>query len=140
MRPHAIVALLRWVDPQIRPRAANGATNTIKKYALHVDPPLEGAPNDYYLNSRLVTEHNSETWAIAYEASMDVPGGSTITFRTADRNCIATAACGRGSACESEALDRSEVVPASENAEQPFLSEGATVPWIHFDVTRVERL
>ena len=110
-------------------------------YELHVDPPLSGAPNDYYLNSRDGTNaHDSTTWAIAYDATIDVAGGATITFRTYDNNCRSTLACGKGSACESPELDRSDVVPAAPDTQQPFTKDNKTPQWLHLDVTAIDPL
>ncbi len=72
--------------------------STYNSYELHVNPPVPGAPNDYFLNSRT---GGDQTFVIRldYEATIAVPGGGTIQFRSTDSNCrqitnCATQECG----------------------------------------------
>lgn len=72
--------------------------STYNSYELHVSPDVPGEPNDYFLNSRT---GGDQTFVIRldYEATIAVPGGGTIQFRSTDSNCrqitnCATQECG----------------------------------------------
>jgi hypothetical protein len=119
--------------------------STYSSYELHVTPPVDGAPNDYFLNARDGTdEHDGSTWALDYAASIKVHGGGTITFKTFDSNCTAELNCGvrpQGT-CQSRILDLSGAVPAppATFSQPPKNATGAPVQWLFIDVTNVEAL
>ena len=130
-----------WTGADLWYEGGEAPIDSYATYALHVEPASAGAPEVYYLNARDGSNaHDSTTWAIAYDATLDVRGGSTIRFRTYDNNCRSTLACGKGTTCESPELDLSEVTPARENPAQPFNDNGKSPQWLHFDVTNVEKL
>lgn len=62
------------------------ATGTYNSYELHVEPPVEGAPNVYYLNSRTGGD-TPMLIRLDYEAKFPIQGGGTIRFRSFDLNC-----------------------------------------------------
>lgn len=62
------------------------ATGTYNSFELHVEPPVSGAPNVYYLNSRTGGD-TPLLIRLDYEATFPIQGGGTIRFRSFDLNC-----------------------------------------------------
>jgi hypothetical protein len=117
-------------------------------YELHVTPKVPSAPNDYYLNSRDGTdEHDGNTWALNYTATMRTNGGSTITFRSFDSNCVEIMNCGPNATIATvcaapRSLDLSgSVPPPPATLSMPVKNaQGATGQWVFIDVTDVRML
>ncbi|MDF3066227.1 MAG: hypothetical protein K0R38_1828 [Polyangiaceae bacterium] len=122
--------------------APNSTYNT---YELHVTPKVEGAPNDYYLNSRNGTNEGHESWALNYTATFPVTGGGKVNFRVFDSNCRQIMNCGPGTGSSNCAAPRQLDLSATDpkppgSFTQPFVGgapNGATGQWVFFDVTSV---
>ena len=121
--------------------------STYESYELHVTPKVQGAANDYYLNARDGTdEHDGNTWVINYAASIKVPGGGTITYRTFDSNCAEIMNCGPNSrtapVCMPRIVDLTGAVPPPPPgfSQPPANAQGSPGQWFLIDVTDVRAL
>jgi hypothetical protein len=114
---------------------------TYNSYEFHVEPPVPGAPNVYYLNSRTGGDQQIVI-RIDYEATFPVQGGGTIRFRSFDLNCrqitnCATNECGplTPKPLTLEAVATADPPPAATFT-QPFQT-GANIgrgQWVYVDV------
>lgn len=117
--------------------------STYNSYELHVTPKVEGAANDYFLNSRNDTNEGHESWALNYTATIPVTGGGKVNFRVYDSNCRQIMNCGPGtgsSSCKApRTLDLSVVDPKPPASfSQPLIGEpSAPGQWVFIDVTAV---
>jgi hypothetical protein len=123
--------------------APNSTYNT---YELHVTPKVAGAPNDYFLNARDGSGEDHSSWALNYMASIKVPGGGTLTFRSFDSNCRQIMNCGPGGGsnmCRApRTLDLTGSVPPPPGnfVQPPKNAQNATGQWVFIDVTDVKAL
>jgi hypothetical protein len=117
---------------------------TYNSYEMHIDPPVPGAANTYFLNSRT---GGDQTWVIRldYEATFPVMGGGTIRWRSFDLNCRQITNCDDN---ECGPLTPKPVAVASVAGANPpppatFVqpyNTGANVgrgQWVYIDVTDV---
>ena len=117
---------------------------TYNSYELHVQPPINGAPNDYFINSRTGNDDQSIV-RIDFVATFPVQGGGTILWRSTDANCRQITNCDDNECGPLEPHPLS--LPAVSNANPPppatFIQPyqtGANVgrgQWVYFDVTNV---
>jgi hypothetical protein len=117
--------------------------STYNSYELHVNPRVEGAPNDYFLNSRT---GGDQTFVIRldYEATFPVQGGGTVQFRSTDSNCrqitnCATQECGPVGPKPVVLASVMNADPAPAGFMQPYQT-GANIgrgQWVYIDVTNV---
>jgi hypothetical protein len=122
--------------------APNSTYNT---FEFHVTPKVDGAANDYFLNSRNGSNEGHETWALNYTATFPVTGGGKLNFRIYDSNCRQLMNCGPGtgsSTCTApRQLDLSATDPKPPASfTQPFVGgapNNATGQWVFIDVTAV---
>jgi hypothetical protein len=117
---------------------------TFNSYELHVDPPVPGEPNDYFLNSRT---GGDQTFVIRldYEATIAVPGAGTLQFRSFDANCRQITNCSTNEC--GPVTPKPLIVSTVMNAEPPppltFTQPFQTDPslgrgqWVYIDVTDV---
>jgi hypothetical protein len=117
---------------------------TFNSYELHVEPQVPGAANDYFLNSRPGNEQQLVV-RLDYTATVAVPGGGTIQFRSFDLNCRQITNC---STTECGPLTPKPLITASVmNADppppptfvQPFQTSAnaGRGQWVYIDVTSV---
>jgi hypothetical protein len=119
---------------------------TYNTYELHVEPPVEGAPNVYYLNSRTGGDQQVVI-RMDYTATFPVQGGGTIRFRSFDLNCrqitnCATNECGplNPKPLTVAAVQNASPPPAATFS-QPYQT-GANIgrgQWFYIDVTEAAR-
>jgi hypothetical protein len=117
---------------------------TYNSYELHVQPPVAGAANDYFINSRTGNDDQSIV-RINFEATFPVQGGGTILWRSTDANCRQITNCDDNECGPLE--PHPLALPAVSNANPPppatFIQPyqtGANVgrgQWVYFDVTNV---
>ncbi len=119
------------------------ANTTYNSYELHVQPPVAGAPNDYFVNSRTGGDDQSIV-RINFEATFPVQGGGTILWRSTDSNCrqitnCATQECGPLTPRPLSLAAVDNASPPPTGFTQPYQT-GANVglgQWVYFDVTAV---
>jgi hypothetical protein len=114
---------------------------TYNSYEFHVEPPVPGAANVYYLNSRTGGDQQIVI-RLDYEATFPVQGGGTIRFRSFDLNCrqitnCATNECGplTPKPLTMEAVANADPPPAASFT-QPYQT-GANIgrgQWVYVDV------
>jgi len=128
-----------------------GGTPTDSKwntYEIHVDPPVSGAKNVYYLNAfptASMFDGLHETFYMKYNASFPVLGGGTMTLVIHDSNCLGQQNCGgnRDSDCTMpRTIDLSGMSPPPPSPfAQPRVNDvdGKQYhpQWLFFDVTSV---
>jgi hypothetical protein len=118
-------------------------TGTYNTYELHVEPPVSGAPNVYYLNSRTGTDEQLLI-RLDYEATFPVQGAGTVRFRSSDSNCrqitnCRTNDCGPLNPKPLEVASVRNADPPPMAFTQPYQS-GANVglgQWVYVDVVDV---
>jgi len=119
-------------------------TGTYNSYEMHVEPPVPGAPNAYFLNSRTGGD-TPFLIRLDYEATFPVQGGGTIRWRTFDLNCRQITNC-NDNECGSlgpKPLTQPTVAganpPPPATFTQPFQSaaNAGLGQWIYIDVTAV---
>ena len=117
---------------------------TYNTYELHVTPKVDGAPNDYFLNSRNGTGEGHESWGLNYTATFPVTGGGKLNFKIFDSNCRQIMNCGPGvgsTTCAApRTIDIGAADPKPANFTQPYVGgapSGATGQWVLIDVTAV---
>jgi hypothetical protein len=120
------------------------APGTYNSYELHVQPPVDGAPNDYFVNSRTGNDDQSVV-RINFEATFPVRGGGSVLWRSTDANCRQITNCD-DSECgplEPHPLTLAAVNNADPKPpvtfSQPY-ETGANVgrgQWVYIDVTAV---
>jgi hypothetical protein len=84
----------------------------------------------YYLNSfpMVATPYeNHQTFPVAFTHDIPVPGGGTVTYYTADRNCHAIDNCGIGFRAVSCAVSDGRMVPNEPNLTIPTMYMGKSV-------------
>jgi hypothetical protein len=114
---------------------------TYNSYEFHVEPPVQGAPNVYYLNSRTGGDQQIVV-RIDYTATFPVQGGGTIRFRSFDSNCrqitnCATNECGPLNPKPLTVAAVQNASPAPAAFVQPYQT-GANIgrgQWVYVDVT-----
>jgi hypothetical protein len=122
--------------------APNSTYNT---YEFHVTPKVDGAKNDYFLNSRNGSGEGHESWALNYTATFPVTGGGKLNFTVFDSNCRQIMNCGPGTGSSNCAAPRQLDLSATDpkppgSFTQPFVGgapNGATGQWVFLDVTAV---
>jgi hypothetical protein len=115
---------------------------TYNSYEFHVEPPVPGAPNVYYLNSRTGGD-TPLLIRLDYDATFPVQGGGTIRFRSFDLNCrqitnCTTTECGplTPKPVTMDGVGQADPPPAAPFA-QPYQT-GANIgrgQWVYVDVT-----
>jgi hypothetical protein len=127
-------------------QANNSIWNT---YELHVNPPVPGEANVYFLNafpSGSVWCEKEASYQIGYTASFKVLGGGTMKFTIHDSNCLAQQNCGPDDSATTtvcaapRTVDLSGMTPAATFTQPPKNSVGGTTyypQWLYFDVTSV---
>jgi hypothetical protein len=128
-----------------------GGTPTDSKWntwEIHVDPPVAGAANVYYLNA-FDTASQYDGWhgtfPMKFSASFPVMGGSKLTLVIHDSNCLGQQNCGETPkagqpTCDApRSVDLSGMLPQPTNFAQPYTqSAGSLHPqWLFVDVTSV---
>jgi hypothetical protein len=117
---------------------------TYNSYEMHINPPVAGAANTYFLNSRTGTDAPALV-RLDYEASFPVRGGGNILWRSFDLNCrqitnCNTTECGTiGPKPVTLDTVRNANPPPPTTFTQPFQT-GANIgrgQWIYIDVTNV---
>jgi hypothetical protein len=100
-------------------------------YKLIVKNPAGTEVQHYYLNSfpsgTGVSFENHNSFAIAYTHDITVPGGGTVSYYTADRNCHAIDNCGAGSRSATCAVTDGRMVPNEQNLVLPTMYNGKPV-------------
>jgi hypothetical protein len=110
--------------------------STYNSYELHVTPAVTGAPNDYYLNAAATSsEEDHLGFVLNYNATIKVPAGGTITFRTYDSNCRQIMNCGNFTA----SCPMPRTLPTTSWAPPPptTFMQPYNGQFVHFDVTSV---
>ncbi len=130
-------------------------------YEIDVSPAVAGltnvagtgatAHNVYYLNGVPANEtpHNGPTTHLTFciddLATIKVPAGGTVTFKSFDSNCVQVENCGstRGSNCSSpQSVSLAGAVPfdstvMSFNQSQPWKTSTGYGQWVLFDIKNV---
>ena len=115
-------------------------------YEIHVDPPVPGAANVYYMNAFPASSgfcEKHETFPFKYMASFPVLGGGTIRMTIHDSNCLAQQNCGAPNAqptCKSpRTIDLTGLSPQPPASfVQPYVqSNGYHPQWLFFNVKSV---
>jgi hypothetical protein len=128
-----------------------GGTPTDSKwntYEIHVDPPVTGEKNLYYLNSFPSTPsgwcEKHETFPMKYTASFKVMGGGKLTMVIHDSNCLGQQNCGGPDSQPSCASPRTmdltgmPAVTSPMPFTQPYKQSNGFYPqWLYFDVKSV---
>ena len=122
--------------------APNSTYNT---YELHVTPKVDGAANDYFLNSRNGSNEGHESWGLNYTATFPVTGGGKLNFRVYDSNCRQIMNCGPGTGSSTCKAPRTIDLAATDpkppaSFTQPYVGgapAGAYGQWVFIDVTNV---
>ncbi len=114
---------------------------TYNSYELHVEPEVDGAPNDYFVNSRVGNDDQSVV-RINFEASFPVRGSGSVVWRSTDANCRQITNCDDADCGPLEphpltlaAVDNADPKPPV-TFRQPF-ETGANVgrgQWVYIDV------
>ncbi|HVV17700.1 MAG TPA: hypothetical protein VHH90_10880 [Polyangia bacterium] len=143
-------------------QAASGNGNDYNTYELDVSPAVAGltnvvgsgstAYNVYYLNAVPANESphigggptQHLTFSIDDIATIKVPGGATVTFKTFDSNCVEVQNCGvtSGSVCTSpQKLSLAGAVPPAPSsfdiANQPYVTATGHGQFVFFDIKSV---
>lgn len=128
-----------------------GGTPTDSKWntwEIHVDPPVAGAPNVYYLNA-FDTASKYDGWhgtfPMSFSASFPVMGGSKITLVIHDSNCLGQQNCGQTPesgqpSCDApRSVDLSGMSPQPTNFAQPYTQSNESLhpQWLFVDVKSV---
>lgn len=112
-------------------------------YEIHVDPPVAGQPNVYYLNSFPTASgyERHETYVMKYSAKFAVTGGGMITFVVHDSNCLGQKNCGPtpGTECRApRTIDLTGLSPQPPASfTQPYMTTFGTPQWLFFDVQSI---
>lgn len=128
-----------------------GGTPTDSKWntwEIHVDPPVTGAANVYYLNAfDTASQYDGwhSTFPMKFSASFPVMGGSKITLVIHDSNCLGQQNCGQtpkeGQAtCDApRSVDLTGMMPQPMNFVQPYTQAANSLhpQWLFVDVTSV---
>jgi hypothetical protein len=114
-------------------------------YEIHVNPPVPGAANVYYMNAfpngPFCEKH--ETFPFKYTASFPVMGGGTLKMTIHDSNCLAQQNCGAPNnqpTCKSpRTIDLTGMSPQPPAPfAQPYVQTNAFHPqWLFFNVKSV---
>jgi hypothetical protein len=143
-------------------QAASGNGNDYNTYELDVSPAVAGltnvvgtgssAYNVYYLNAVPANESphinggptQHLTFSIDDVATIKVPGGGTVTFKTFDSNCVEVQNCGvtSGSVCSNpQKLSLAGAVPPAPSsfdiANQPYVTSTGHGQFVFFDIKTV---
>jgi hypothetical protein len=128
-----------------------GGTPTDSKWntwEIHVDPPVTGAPNVYYLNAFDVASQYDGwhgTFPMKFTASFPVMGGSKITLVIHDSNCLGQQNCGQTPKagqpnCDApRSMDLSGMMPQPSNFTQPYTqaTDSLHPQWLFIDVKSI---
>jgi hypothetical protein len=124
-------------------------------YEIHVDPPVTGAANIYYLNgfpSSTGFDGRHETLVMKFTASFPVMGGGTIKMILHDSNCRGQQNCGQTvegqTTCTSprtvsldgmtpQLTQTAATAAGIASLTQPFTQDGFHPQWLYFDVKTV---
>jgi hypothetical protein len=121
---------------------------------LHVDPPVAGEANNYFMNSCASRNAGGRgeshfTYKVNYQAKIKVMGGGTILWRMVDTNCRMIVNCGTedanaGGACagaHTVSLVGAVPAPPAALANQPLRNTmGAKGQFLFIDVVSVTAL
>ncbi len=114
-------------------------------HELHVEPKNDAGASDWYLNA-CPTGFGEQhyTWAVNYEETIQVKGGSTIHYLSFDSNCREIQNCGAGAAPDTSCTGKQWVVPLDGmlpaiNVTQPLTVNGAGYgQFLAIDVKKIE--